>query len=71
MLDPGDSGPETTEGDGTTGGSSNDTIDELTDGLVNGGGTQPTSNPSGLPGVPDVDDVTDGVTDDLTSNTKP
>lgn len=70
VLNSGQPAPEAPEGSGTAGGPSNDTINDLTDGLVNGGGTQPTSNPSGLPGVPAVDDlIDDGLTG--TGNTKP
>ena len=50
---------------------STDPIGDLTNGLVQGGGTQPASSPSGLPGVPDdtVDELESGledVTDTLT-----
>ena len=66
VIDP-PSGSETTTASGDDDAAPNDPVGDLTDGLVNGGGdgdgTQPTSNPSGLPGVPDVDDdVTDGLT---------
>ena len=46
--------PTPPDGDGTADQPADDPIEDLTDGLVNGGGTQPTSSPSGLPGVPDV-----------------
>ncbi len=68
VLNPGDPGPEAPEDDGSTGESSDDAIDGLTEGLVNGGGTQPTSGPSGLPGVPEVEEVIDDVTGDLTGS---
>ena len=59
------------ETDDATGGgdgarrSTTDPIGDLTNGLVRGGGTQPTSSPSGLPGVPDdtVDELESGLED--------
>lgn len=65
--------PDSDTPGGTGGGGdeepADDPITSLTDGLV-GGDSQPTSNPSGLPGLPaveeDVTDAVDEVTDPLT-----
>lgn len=57
-------GDETDGGDGGGGGQeeTNDPIGDLTEGLT-GGETQPTSSPSGVPGLPAVDEVTEDLDD--------
>lgn len=68
VLDPEGTGAQTPGSSGSASQPAKGPLEELTDGLVEGDGAQPTSNPSGLPGVPLVDDVTEGVedvTDDL------
>lgn len=63
VLEPGHTDTETPDGNATADQPSDDPIDDLTDGLVDGDVTQPTSNPSGLPGVPAADDATSGLED--------
>ena len=77
VLNPGDDTEDPTDGDGDDKEPTTDPIGDLTEGLVEGGGTQPTSSPSGLPGVPaEVDDAVgelesnlDDVSDGLTGST--
>lgn len=69
VLNPGQTDTSGGDGGGSTDGQQ-DPITALTDGLTGGGESQPTSNPSGVPGLPDaeaVDETLDEVTDPLTS----
>lgn len=63
VLNPDDTDTDSPDDDAPADQPAENPIEDLTNGLVNGGGTQPTSSPSGLPGVPVVDDVTEGLED--------
>jgi hypothetical protein len=65
VLNPGGGDTSTDPGSGTPSQPS-DPLNDLTNGLIDGGGSQPTSNDQpALPGLPEVEDTLDGVTDPL------